>query len=451
MKVYPTPIEVGDTEGFSPGKDLFNRAELGAGLTNLVTVVEDPMVIAFDGAWGSGKSTFLRMWAGELRKAKFPVIVFDAFENDYVDDAFAALAREIVELSEQSKTAGSQLAENVKDRAVELGSMLLRSAGKIAINVGVRAATAGLVSGKDLADVASDVEDEAAEIADKYMEDLLSRPAEQKLTVQRFREALSSLPSALQEVGATSKPLIFIIDELDRCKPIFALSVLERIKHFMSVPNVHFVLGVHLRQLEASVRAVYGSDINAPAYLEKFINLTVSNVDTAERAESRQLKVYGEHLRRALAIPLDDDSPLPRATATLVRVLEQRGAGFRTMERAFTVLALAIAFTPTNYVRYGVLVGGLIALKLFEPKLFTKAKAGTLSLSEALSGLGIADDHQLDRHGQHEAELWTFCLAEVVPAEIESRFSEYSWHLTDAAERRGLITHTANQIVDRLR
>ena len=102
MRVFPKPLEIGDEEGFTPEKDIFKRAVLGAGMTNLIANVEDPLVIALDGAWGSGKSTFLKMWAGELRKAGYPVIYFDAFENDYIDDAFAALARELLELAEAS-------------------------------------------------------------------------------------------------------------------------------------------------------------------------------------------------------------------------------------------------------------------------------------------------------------------------------------------------------------
>ena len=47
------------------------------------------MVIAVDADWGAGKTVFLKMWAGELRKAGIPVVYFDAFANDYVDDALS--------------------------------------------------------------------------------------------------------------------------------------------------------------------------------------------------------------------------------------------------------------------------------------------------------------------------------------------------------------------------
>ncbi len=64
MHIFPRALQIGDTEGFTVEKDIFGRQELGSGLTNLVGSVADPMVIAIDGQWGTGKTTFLKMWAG---------------------------------------------------------------------------------------------------------------------------------------------------------------------------------------------------------------------------------------------------------------------------------------------------------------------------------------------------------------------------------------------------
>jgi type IV secretory pathway VirB4 component len=81
VRLFPPPVQIGEQEGFSPEKDIFGRADHGRRLTNLITAVSDPLVIAIDGQWGSGKTTFLKMWAGELRKSGFPVIYFDALKT----------------------------------------------------------------------------------------------------------------------------------------------------------------------------------------------------------------------------------------------------------------------------------------------------------------------------------------------------------------------------------
>src|SRR5262249_28293078 len=85
MRLFPPPLQIADDEGFTPEKDIFGRADIGRGLTSLLARVNEPLVVAVDGQWGSGKTTFLKMWAGELRKSDIPVVYFDAYEHDYVD------------------------------------------------------------------------------------------------------------------------------------------------------------------------------------------------------------------------------------------------------------------------------------------------------------------------------------------------------------------------------
>ena len=361
MRVYPKPLEIGESEGFSPDKDLFGRAELARGMTNLVATVEDPLVIAFDGQWGSGKTTFLKMWAGELRMQGHPVIFFDAFENDYVEDAFAALARELVELVEEKLPEAKKVSQNIREKATALGALLIRGGAKVGLKLMVRAATGGLASSDEFKDLGDVVRSQLEDVADVYMEQLLDKPRQQKEVVESFRRALADLPSLLAPVGEgeTRKPLIFIIDELDRCKPHFALSLLERVKHFMAVPNVHFVLGVHLRQLEASVRYAYGDTIDARAYLQKFIHLTISNVEKIENEMASDLHRYAKYLASSLEIPYNERGPLSSAAATIVRLVQHEEMSFRTLERAFTILALAISFTPPTNLQVGPVMGGL--------------------------------------------------------------------------------------------
>ncbi len=67
-------------------------------------------------------------------------------------------------------------------------------------------------------------------------------------------------------------PITIIVDELDRCRPTYAIKVLEEIKHLFDVPGVAFLLGLHGQQLEHSVRAAYGQGFDSAAYLRRFFN-----------------------------------------------------------------------------------------------------------------------------------------------------------------------------------
>ena len=90
--------------------------------------------------------------------------------------------------------------------------------------------------------------------------------------------SLKQLSEQLSEQSASddnedapgTRPLVVIIDELDRCRPPFALSLLERTKHLFSVDGICFMLVAHMPQLDAIVRAAYGIDNEARLYLEKF-------------------------------------------------------------------------------------------------------------------------------------------------------------------------------------
>jgi len=83
-------------------------------------------------------------------------------------------------------------------------------------------------------------------------------------------------PSADKSTGGN---VVFVIDELDRCRPDYALAMLEVIKNFFTVPHLHFVLGVNLAALEAIVRTRYGKKIGARTYLGKFIQVKLTLPD----------------------------------------------------------------------------------------------------------------------------------------------------------------------------
>jgi hypothetical protein len=91
--VIPEPLFNLYNEGFT-GKDILKRADTGKRLSSLVESIEDPLVIALDGEWGSGKSFFLKCWVGAHKlenNGQATTIYFDAFAHDYLEDPLIAL------------------------------------------------------------------------------------------------------------------------------------------------------------------------------------------------------------------------------------------------------------------------------------------------------------------------------------------------------------------------
>jgi len=451
MKIFPPAIDIEDDEGFSQ-KDIFGRASLGEGLTHFVGTVSDPLVIALDAQWGSGKTTFLKMWAGELRKTGFPVVYFDAFEHDYFDDAFLAIAGEVIALAEAKRKDDTPEGQKFFSKAKGVAKVLAGSGLRLA----VRGATLGAVDTVDLGDTVDKLIEatgsEAEKLLDKHVGDLLTRQKEQKAAITQFREALSDLPSLLASSGSASeddveaKPLIFIIDELDRCRPVFALQVLERIKHFFSVENVHFVLGVHLGQLRNSVVSAYGRNIDARLYLEKFIHLTVPLVDAPQDQRNLTAGRYAEHLARTLDLRSRTASEV---VSEIVSVANRQNLSLRTVERIMTTVALSLAFAG-NLIQPPILIAGLCILKVTHPDLFVKAKLGTIKLDEVREALTL--DWPADESDQWHQYIvlgfWKYCLGEEMPEEELRQFRSAIGGSFLSRDR--IVPIIANGIIDRL-
>ncbi|WP_321364807.1 P-loop NTPase fold protein [uncultured Celeribacter sp.] len=277
-------------QGFEAASDL-GRAPDGKKLSDLVERIEEPMVIAVDAPWGAGKSVFLKCWVGEHIKAehgnKATTVYFDAFQHDFLDDPLIALTGVI---AERFKRVSSK---SKKWRPVkEAASKLVRPAARIGLALATAGASeaagvivdAGLAAGSE----------ELAKASEKFWK----KEDGKRAAMQSFRDALEQL--------AAEQKLVIVVDELDRCRPDYALNLLEVIKHFFNVPNVHFVLGVNLTELENSVRARYGAGVNASKYLQKFYNVRMPLLlRTAVRSQKGEL--YGYFAARATELDIKNE------------------------------------------------------------------------------------------------------------------------------------------------
>ncbi|TOL41491.1 hypothetical protein CGH98_24085, partial [Vibrio parahaemolyticus] len=73
------------------------------------------------------------------------------------------------------------------------------------------------------------------------------------------------------------------IDELDRCRPSYAVEMLEVIKHFFELDNVVFVVATDTEQLQHAVKAVYGQLFDAQLYLGRFFRRRFSLLELSRK------------------------------------------------------------------------------------------------------------------------------------------------------------------------
>lgn len=265
LKLYKTPeIEVPTDNPFKNCK--LEREQNAIFLTQLLNNIDAPFVLAIDSGWGTGKTTFLRMFRQYLNNNGFSNIIhFNAWESDYSEDPLLSFIGEI-------NTAVSGLSDGKKEQAlvsmnglIEAGGFLLKKSIPLAVSM----ATSGLI--KDIP--IESLKEKLPEFFQNIMKTSVDNYEEEKNKVNDFKKNLEELVSRISE---DSKPFIFIIDELDRCKPTYAIALLERLKHFFNVPGIIFILALDKDQLTHSVRTVYGANMDADGYIRRFIDLEYS-------------------------------------------------------------------------------------------------------------------------------------------------------------------------------
>lgn len=200
------------------------------------------------------------MWQKQLESEEFQTIYFNAWENDFDSNPLVALMSEL-------KTLTNAKNKKVFKSVVEKGAVLVKN---IAPSLAKSLIKKYVV---DIEDIAVDVIEKATKASTEILEEEIKEFADKKKTIIEFRKELEKFVKQTDN----TKPLIFIIDELDRCRPNYAVEVLEQIKHFFSVPGIVFVLSIDKNHLESAIKGYYGSErINSSEYLRRFIDLEYS-------------------------------------------------------------------------------------------------------------------------------------------------------------------------------
>lgn len=231
--------------------------------------VEGSLVVALNGNYGSGKSTFQRMWRVALENDNYHVVSLNAWESDYFGDPLFSITSALTSQLEGRADTGA--IENVKSAA--------RRLGRIAVGLGNQ-----LVSGQTGINIMGAIND--AEIEGVTEHSGFDLCIARREAMVHLKEMLANLFEALDE------PTIFFVDELDRCRPDYAISYLEVIKHIFDIEDTTFILAVDREQLENSAKSAFGSGLNFNEYFRKFVHREVNLPRPSESGYDRMVKEY---------------------------------------------------------------------------------------------------------------------------------------------------------------
>lgn len=385
MRLRSTALPISAEDPFR--HDCLERRPIVESLTSLVSNITPPLVLCIDSPWGTGKTTFLRLWEAHVRTKNIHAIYFNAWASDFAADPLVPFVGEIAELVK------SKLPDKVPmhlDRAKRIASAIARralpAAGKIA--------TAGILDFEEF------TEEVIADVAEGSIKDLTDAYSAEKSLIAKFHDAISKLIAQLPAQGEPSR-LLVLVDELDRCRPTYALALLERIKHLFDVDNVVFALALDKRQLRASVEGIYGPGMDSEDYLRRFLDLEYrlpeAKPDAYANYLSRKLE-FGEWFKGRNHHEFQyDERNLHTTFCELVRLF---GLSLRVQEQCFSRIKLAMLATPSNYYFYPNLMAALVVLRVVCPegyRRFSSENGTAADLLEAIrsrpGGSAFLADH----------------------------------------------------------
>jgi len=249
--------------------DLLGLKEFGIELKNFILneqkFVDDGLVVGLNAKYGYGKTTFLRMWQHYIENNfnddiavgnEFcqPLVVnLNAWKSDYIDEPLFVIISELLPIlkehikeSKESDTPSFEIVKEHSDKIMELGNQLFKTFFGIDLKK---------VIGAEPNESHKDIN-----VFDAYLK--------RKNVFEELKDSISKILENL--------PIIFIIDELDRCRPDYAIKYLEVIKHLFDIKGAVFVLAVDREQLENSAKKAFGRDLNFDEYYRKFVHRELS-------------------------------------------------------------------------------------------------------------------------------------------------------------------------------
>ncbi|PMG20372.1 hypothetical protein BCU97_00510 [Vibrio splendidus] len=268
-----------------------NRKEYGKFLISILTSESDGFVLNLNGSWGTGKTEFLRRLYIELAEQSYPVVYIDAWESDFLKDPLTVVCTELLNqlgfLFRNSKT--DKRTRKYKQCIRQINGLLHNfnklssiiqstqklytgDAGQIESLEELNLFEQMINFSKPQINIMKDVDDTNEILITK----LISQQNDLVESMGSIRSQISTISYILNDLYELKSPIVILLDELDRCRPDYAIKMLEIIKHFFNVDGCTFLIATDTKSLESSIKAIYGEGFDSERYLKRFFNQRVS-------------------------------------------------------------------------------------------------------------------------------------------------------------------------------
>jgi len=355
--------------------DKFGLESFADELTKYIEVeskfVDESYVLSLNSEFGSGKSTFFEMWANKIKSANntFKVVYINAWESDFQGDPLLAIVSYLLDILQPSEDI-----EPIKETAGKLCKFAL-SVGNDVVQkfTGIDVIKAG----------------QCAESKEGTAKTELGHACFQ--IYQERHELFEKLKTLLRDLTHKSEnSILVIIDELDRCRPNYAIEFLETIKHFFDISGLIFVIGVDKSQLASSAKALFGQELDFDEYYRKFAHRNV-NLPVKSQPMTKHFcrKLVEEYLSEEA---LGKKNRFPYAkhdnyrTDDIVDLCIAFSLNARQIHEFFRITAHVLSTTvkPNSYLPWGWQIGTffMTALSIKNSSLYEQIGSREIPLSE---------------------------------------------------------------------
>jgi hypothetical protein len=362
-------------------RDEFKRKSIAEKVISLLQSEIDISPMVIDGGWGTGKTEFCHKLINMMKQDESHHLIYvDAFQADHSDEPLLTILAEVLKILPEGEE---------RNGFIQKALPTLRYGAKALFKAGV-----GHILRQDATDVADDFDKEIQKAADKAIDSSVELMLKDHV---KATESLKSLQTALKDIAA-KKPIILFIDELDRCRPNFAVNILEIIKHTFTVEGVDFVLITNTQQLKASVNHCYGHAVDAQRYLDKFVKFRFELSNFSDRNIHSPVLASRKHfftlVQKNKCLPNDclKNPGFGRAIEHLVR---HHNLSLREIEalvlhiQIVQNLSNSKVFSERNYLGYTLLRLIGVMLVCYRPTLLYELKNGNVDASMLAEFLGV--------------------------------------------------------------
>ena len=294
-------------------QDEFKRKPIAENIIRLLTSDIDLSPMVIDGGWGTGKTEFCQKLIRLMQQQHpdYQPVYIDAFRSDHSGEPLLALFAEIIKACTPEDT-GEQPSEQRKEmtkKVAKAAGFVMKTVAKAAVGHVLKQNMEDLAEGmsqiindkQEAKNAAATVAGAATTLASHSIDATIDATVEALLKEQIEAEKNLETLKACLKGFAEEKPIILFIDELDRCRPDYAVDMLEVIKHVFDVENVKVVLVTNTKQLRAAINHRYGVEVDAQKYLDKFLKYSFALPDqVVARFEKERALVAVEYFKQLI-------------------------------------------------------------------------------------------------------------------------------------------------------